>query len=71
LIQSTSDIQSSNDCHILLGGGWIFSAEITASTLVEAGGAGWKLLNFVVVGLFGFMTVKSCWSIIAVYGHFH
>jgi MFS family permease len=50
-------LQAANDCLMFgLAGGWIFSA----SYIFDAGGSGldgWKLLNFVVVGLLAFYTM--------------
>jgi MFS family permease len=50
-------LQAANDCLMFgLAGGWIFSA----SYIFDAGGSGldgWKLLNFVVVGLLAFTTI--------------
>ena len=52
-----TSIQAANDCLMFgLAGGWIFSA----SYIFDAGGSGldgWKLLNFVVVGLLAFTTM--------------
>jgi MFS family permease len=52
-----TSIQAANDCLMFgLAGGWIFSA----SYIFDAGGSGldgWKLLNFVVVGLLAFTTI--------------
>jgi MFS family permease len=52
-----TSLQAANDCLMFgLAGGWIFSA----SYIFDAGGSmldGWKLLNFVVVGLLAFTTI--------------